>query len=122
MTVLLGNAEINSDSFKDLSNEKILSELSKVAMDIYDNKKETIGEEFIAVQKRILLKTVDSTWIDNIETLTNLRKYVSLQSYNQKDPIVGYTSEASEIFNVMMYNLQKNVVRYIMNIKINTYI
>jgi len=122
MKDLLGNAEINSDSFKDLSNEKILSELSKVAMDIYDNKKETIGEEFVAVQKRILLKTVDSTWIDNIETLTNLRKYVSLQSYNQKDPIVGYTSEASEIFNVMMYNLQKNVVRYIMNIKINTYI
>jgi len=122
MKDLLGNAEINSDSFKDLSNEKILSELSKVAIDIYDNKKETIGEEFVAVQKRILLKTVDSTWIDNIETLTNLRKYVSLQSYNQKDPIVGYTSEASEIFNVMMYNLQKNVVRYIMNIKINTYI
>lgn len=117
MEDLLGIKEIDIDSLKLLNNKEIKDKLWEIGTESYNSKREALGEEFIGAQKRILLKSVDSTWIDNIETLTNLRKYVSLQSYNQKDPIVGYTSESSEIFNVMMYNLQKNVVRYIMNIR-----
>ncbi|MEG2917981.1 MAG: preprotein translocase subunit SecA [Clostridium sp.] len=119
MADLLGEKTISEDIFENFKDATIKETLFNLAMEAHEEKKAILGEELLDLEKRVLLKTVDKTWVDNIETLGNLKKYVALQAYNQKDPIVKYTSEGSEIFNVMVYNLKKQVVRYIMNIKVH---
>ncbi|MDB5740626.1 MAG: preprotein translocase subunit SecA, partial [Alphaproteobacteria bacterium] len=72
------------------------------------------------VEKAILLQTLDHNWREHIVNLDHLRQYVGLRGYGQRDPLNEYKSEAFELFQALLATLRTDVVRQLMQVKIQT--
>lgn len=107
------------DKYSRLDLTEIKNSLYDVYLNIYNSKKAELGDEMNIAEKAILLRAVDRKWVEHIETMDNLKKYITFQSYRQTDPAVAYGIEGSQIFDDMVYDLKKEVVKYIFHVKIN---
>ncbi|EQB88385.1 preprotein translocase subunit SecA [Clostridium punense] len=115
---LLNLEELTEEKFDNLTEVGIKATLKDIALTTYEEKITTMGEILLDAQKRILLKTVDRRWVEHIETMDNLKKYISLQAYNQKDPIIAYQYEGSRLFEDTVYNMQKEVVKLVFHVEV----
>ncbi len=69
------------------------------------------------LEKDILLRVVDNKWIDHLHNIDMLRDGIGLRAYGQKDPLIEYKREAYDMFNNMMYEIQKDTVRHLFRTK-----
>ena len=69
------------------------------------------------LEKDILLRVVDNKWIDHLHNIDMLREGIGLRAYGQKDPLIEYKREAYDLFNNMMFEIQKDTVRHLFRTK-----
>lgn len=82
-----------------------------------EEKKETLGEEeWNKVLKRLLLQTIDTYWIEHLETMDYTRSSVNLRAYGQRDPLIEYKKEALRLYKDMQENIYDQVISVIPNI------
>ncbi|MFA6115572.1 MAG: preprotein translocase subunit SecA [Sphingomonas sp.] len=70
-------------------------------------------EQWIQVEKSILLQNLDHHWKEHLATLDALRQVVHLRAYAQKTPINEYKQEAFSLFERMLGNIREDVTRTI---------
>ena len=84
---------------------------------VYEEKIAKYAEEgvnFGDLEKFILLRNVDSKWIDHIDAMDQLRKGISLRAYGNVDPVVEYKNESLEMFEDLTYSIQTDTVRILL--------
>ena len=64
-----------------------------------------------------MLKIVDQKWMDHIDNMDELKKGIGLRGYGQKDPVVQYRIEGSEMFDDMIEDIRTDVVKILLNIR-----
>jgi len=69
------------------------------------------------LERDILLRVVDSKWIDHLHNIDMLRDGIGLRAYGQKDPLIEYKREAYDLFNKMMYEIQGDTVKHLFRTK-----
>ena len=69
------------------------------------------------LERDILLKIIDAKWIDHLSNIDIVRDSIGLRAYGQKDPLIEYKKEAYNLFNNMMYDIQRETVRYLFRMK-----
>ena len=100
------------------SPEEIKEELVKEALKIYEAKEQEIGaEQLREIERIIILRTVDTKWIDHLDAMEQLKQGVRLRGYAQKDPVVEFRMESYDVFNEMTAGIAETVVRSIMHIQ-----
>jgi preprotein translocase subunit SecA len=62
------------------------------------------------VERDILLKMIDSRWIDHLHGLDSLREGIGLRAYGQKDPLIEYKREAYDMFQQLTYDIQRETI------------
>ncbi|HPZ09722.1 MAG TPA: preprotein translocase subunit SecA, partial [Candidatus Eremiobacteraeota bacterium] len=86
-----------------------------LAQSAYKSREEEFGtENFKRLEQIILLRMIDTKWIDHLDIMDNLRDGIGLRGYGGKDPRIEYEMEAFETFQEMMANIQEDTVTYIM--------
>ncbi|MHC1695580.1 MAG: preprotein translocase subunit SecA [Eubacteriales bacterium] len=98
----------------DLSAEDIKEELLKRAMERYAEKEALFKENMREVERVILLRNVDRHWIDHIDAMEDLTDGIGLRGYAQRDPIVEYRMEGSNMFEEMIASIREDTFRHIM--------
>ncbi|KWZ82979.1 preprotein translocase subunit SecA [Heyndrickxia coagulans] len=94
--------------------------MAKVKMR-YDEKEEAFGpEQMREFEKVILLRSVDSKWIDHIDAMDHLREGIHLRAYGQIDPLREYQSEGFAMFENMVASIEEDTAKYIMKAEIQT--
>src|SRR5690625_6984020 len=84
-----------------------------------DEKEEEISKEQMnEIEKVILLRTVDTKWMDHIDQMEQLRQGIHLRAYGQNDPLREYQMEGFSMFEEMIANIEDEVARYIMKAEI----
>lgn len=68
--------------------------------------------------RQIYLKQIDARWQNHLEELEDLRDSVSLRTYAQKNPLVEYKLEGSEIFDRMIDQIKSSVAKTILRVQI----
>lgn len=68
------------------------------------------GGEFWESVRRIILYTIDTLWVEHIDTLEHMRQSVGLRAYGQREPIVEYKKEATYLFREMEARLKEQVI------------
>ncbi len=68
------------------------------------------------VEKVILLKNVDMKWMDHLEAMDELKGYVGLNSYAQRDPVAMYKLESAELFAKMSDDIREDTVKQILGV------
>ena len=106
--------------FEELSREELKEVIVQAADQAYQEREKEIGSETIRELERvILLRTVDSKWMDHIDAMHELRQGVWLRAYGQRDPLVEYKYEAYEMFSEMINSIQEEVVRLLFHVNVN---
>lgn len=87
----------------------------------YDQKEaELTPEQMREFEKIILLRTVDTKWMDHIDQMDQLRQGIHLRAYAQNDPLREYQMEGYNMFEAMIANIEEEVARYIMKAQIQS--
>jgi preprotein translocase subunit SecA len=78
----------------------------------YNQKVQKIGEEvFRKIEKEVYLRAVDQHWMEHLDNLTSLRDSTNLQSYGQKDPLIEYKKEGYRLFQDLLANINRSVIK-----------
>ncbi|ASR45630.1 preprotein translocase subunit SecA [Paenibacillus kribbensis] len=87
----------------------------------YHSREEMIGEEMVReFEKVIVLRAVDSKWMDHIDAMDQLRQGIHLRAYGGTDPLREYQFEGFEMFHAMIGSIQEEVSTYIMKAQIES--
>ncbi|MEG1415086.1 MAG: preprotein translocase subunit SecA [Clostridium sp.] len=111
------------DSLMDVEEAKKLSrsELTTVINDkmdeIYAAKEEEIGENIREIERVVLLRVVDTKWMDHIDAMDKLKQGIGLRAYRQKDPAVEYRFEGMNMFEEMIFAIKEDTVRYLYRVQ-----
>ncbi|GAE95181.1 protein export cytoplasm protein SecA ATPase RNA helicase [Gracilibacillus boraciitolerans JCM 21714] len=85
----------------------------------YDQKEEEFtSAKMREFEKVILLRTVDSKWMDHIDQLDQLRQGIHLRAYGQNDPLREYQMEGFSMFEQMIASINEEVAKYVMKAQI----
>ncbi len=99
------------------SPEKIKEELHYLVEKRYKAKEEEIGEENIRELERVvILRTVDSKWMDHLDCMEQLKEGVQLRGYGQSDPVVAFRIESYDMFNEMTASIEEDVVKTLLHL------
>ncbi|TBL73021.1 preprotein translocase subunit SecA [Paenibacillus thalictri] len=78
-----------------------------------------VNEEFMReFEKVVVLRAVDSKWMDHIDAMDHLRQGIHLRAYGGTDPLREYQFEGFEMFNGMIQSIQEEVSTYIMKAQV----
>lgn len=80
---------------------------------------ESIGANFADFERYVLLRVVDSLWMDHIDQMTVLRNEIGLQGYGQHDPIVAYKQIGFEMFDEMISKIREQTALFLLNINVD---
>jgi preprotein translocase subunit SecA len=79
----------------------------------YDAKQAHLGEEMLLrLGRYVILRRIDEDWMDHLLAIDDLRESIGWRGYAQLDPLVEYQKEASLMFEDLMYNIHKEVLRH----------
>ncbi|MFS0645692.1 preprotein translocase subunit SecA [Siminovitchia sp. 179-K 8D1 HS] len=85
----------------------------------YDEKEEALTpEQMREFEKVILLRSVDTKWIDHIDAMDQLRQGIHLRAYGQIDPLREYQNEGFHMFENMIVSIEEDAAKYIMKAEI----
>ncbi len=108
------------DELNDLRKKDIVEMLTERALAIYSAKEAEYGSEVMReIERVVLLKTVDTKWMDHIDAMNELKKGIGLRSMGQKDPVVEYRFEGFAMFDEMVASIREDTVRVILTIRLN---
>ncbi len=107
----------SDDEKKRLKREEISDSLCKRAIERYEEKEKLFGADiFREVERSILLRNVDSAWMEHIDAMDDLKDNVGLQSYAQRDPVNEYRLRGADLFDQMVDDIRQNTVRMILSV------
>ena len=102
-----------------MTKEDISKELLDKALAIYSKKEEMWGPVLTReVERIVLLRNVDSHWMDHIDNMDQLRRGIYLRSYAQHDPVVEYRLEGSEMYEAMVDSIREDTVKGLLVVQI----
>ena len=70
------------------------------------------------IEKMVLLRNVDSKWMDHIDAMDQLRRGIGLRAYGQTDPVVAYRQVGSDMFDGMNEEIREDTARQILTVMI----
>ncbi len=109
---------VSIDELMNLSNEEIIDKYISIADEIYEGKEVEFGAERMReIERVILLRTVDTKWMDHIDNMDHLKQGMGLQAFKQEDPVRAYQMEGSQMFEEMIENIKIDTVKYIFHVK-----
>jgi preprotein translocase subunit SecA len=109
---------VNLEDIASLSNEEIIEKFIKVATEIYEGKEaEFTSEKMREIERVILLRTVDSKWMDHIDNMDHLKQGMGLRAFKQQDPVQAYQMEGSEMFQDMIESIKLDTVKFIFHVQ-----
>lgn len=92
--------------------QKIVETIEKAALEQYEEKlkfAEENGINFREAERNILLNQVDKHWMEHIDNMDILRKGIGLRGLGQKDPVLEYRREGTDMFDNMIDSIQNSV-------------
>ena len=93
--------------------------LHELALRRYEQREAELGsEQFHEIERLILLKNVDTKWMDHLDAMDQLRQGINLRAYAQRNPVDEYKNEAFDMFQQMMYEIQYETMRLIFRVAI----
>ncbi|WP_077358408.1 preprotein translocase subunit SecA [Virgibacillus halodenitrificans] len=116
---LLDYEDIKEEDLKGKDPEEMNELIMDKVRGRYDEKEQELTEEQMReFEKVILLRTVDSKWMDHIDQMDQLRQGIHLRAYGQNDPLHEYQMEGFAMFEAMVENIEEEVSKYIMKAQI----
>ncbi len=115
--LLKKNIDIND--VRELSEDALIDFIYDRVIGEYEEKLTEVPNEIVnEFEKAIVLRVIDTYWMEHINTLSHLKEGISLRGYAQEDPARAYTKEGFILFESMLNNIDKDITSYLIKAQI----
>jgi preprotein translocase subunit SecA len=104
---------VKTDKAKEILREEITNYLISNAENYYSvlaDRFTAAGLDFKEVEKGVLIRSIDETWVEHLETVDYLRRGIGLRGYGQRDPLVEYKKEAFHLYRELLVLIERQIV------------
>ena len=111
-----------SEARQGIDAEEFNELLTEQALEKFESRAQELGSADLMreAERVILLRTVDSHWMDHIDAMDDLRDSIGMRGYAQHDPVIEYKKEGFSMFESMNQVIREDSVRLIMRARFNT--
>ncbi|MFV9566975.1 preprotein translocase subunit SecA [Thermoanaerobacter mathranii] len=103
-----------------LDKEVLTNIIYEEAVKQYEKKEAEIGpEQMRELERIVLLRVVDTKWMDHIDEMDQLRQGIGLRAYGQVDPLIEYKKIAFDMFEDLVQSIQEETVKFLYHIQID---
>ncbi|WPK12380.1 preprotein translocase subunit SecA [Lysinibacillus louembei] len=118
---LLEEGKITVSDLQGKTPEAMIETIYAAVQERYDEKEEQLTPERMReFEKVILLRSIDTKWIDHIDAMDQLRQGIHLRAYGQTDPLREYQQEGFAMFEDMVAAVREDVAKYAMKAEIRS--
>ncbi|MCH5323765.1 MAG: preprotein translocase subunit SecA [Eubacterium sp.] len=109
------------DDLNTIDKKDITNLLKERAEKLYNEREAEFGPEIMRELERVvMLKVVDTKWMDHIDAMEELKRGISLRSYAQRDPVVEYRIEGFAMFDEMIASIREDTARLVLTARVKT--
>ena len=112
-----GTLDFATRDFNKLDHETVRNEIKEKAMDAYKAQEELFGDVMREVERVVMLRSVDSRWMNHIDDMEQLKNGINLRAYGQHDPVQEYKFQGFDMFDEMIALIREDTVRNIFHVK-----
>jgi preprotein translocase subunit SecA len=113
------NAKVDfSNAGPKFSSEQLIETVKESVSAVYASQKEHLGPFLPQVQKMLLLQAIDQRWKEHLQRIDQLREWINLRAYAQKDPLVEYKGEAFKMFQEMNFLVKTDALEKLFKIQL----
>ncbi|MBK9145765.1 MAG: preprotein translocase subunit SecA [Candidatus Melainabacteria bacterium] len=106
--------ELSVSEFAGLSYEDARGKIFEEMKLAHKAREDQMGVETMReLERHVLLRTIDTKWVDYLHNIDLLRDGVNLRGYGQRDPLQEYKREAFDMFNMLLRSIQQESIQYI---------
>jgi preprotein translocase subunit SecA len=111
--------EFTPEALATMSPDGILEAVMEYAEDAYEDKEEELGSDIMrALERLVMLRSIDSLWVEHLTAMDEMRQGIGLQAYGQVDPLVAYKKEAHDMWDQLLANIRNQITRAIYHVEI----
>lgn len=97
--------------------DELINSISDIIVNYIEEEHSKHPEEYEEIERYILLNVVDNAWIEHIDTMDDLKNGIGLRGYGQRDPVVQFRIEGSELFDEMNTQIKLQFTKMLTHVK-----
>ena len=106
---------------EDLTKQALKDRILKLAEQTYAAKEQELGSPIMRELERVItLRVVDEYWMEQIDSMQDLRQGIVLRAYGQNNPVIEYKREGYEMFSQMISAIREETIRRLFVVKVKT--
>ena len=118
-TILPLPPALSASALPQMKPKEIEDRLIELAEALYEQREKELGSDNMRVVERlVMLRTIDSLWVEHLTAMENMREGIGLQAVGQRDPLVAYKTEGHNQFQNLLSAIQHDVAHTIYHVKI----
>ena len=103
---------------ENLRPESLYEYLYTEVMAAYQKKEMDLDpREFRKIEQLVMLQTVDRHWKDHLLQMDHLKEGIGLRGYAQQNPLIVYKKEGFEMFQEMIFQIQKSIISVLFRVE-----
>jgi preprotein translocase subunit SecA len=110
-----GAFAISDEDLDTITKADIKDELLKIGHDNYEAQREVFGEQMPELERVIMLRVVDTLWMDHLDEMEQIKREIGLRAYGQHDPVVEYRSVGADLYDGLLESIKRDTVKYILS-------
>ena len=101
------------------SKEEIAEFLKNKAHLKYTAREEELGSDVMReIERVMLLRSVDTNWMDHIDAMDQLRQGIGLRAYGQHDPVIEYRNDSYDMFEAMTNTIREQTAKLVLTVRV----
>lgn len=117
-SVFLPKGAVAIGQLQGMTAQDLKDQLMHIADDLYARKEEEVTPSIMReVERMVLLRAVDTKWMDHIDAMDQLRKGIGIRAMGNEDPVRAYANEGYDMFNAMNESIREETVRMLYHIE-----
>ena len=109
-----GAFKIAPEDMETITRLDVKDMLMDIAEKRYAVQEETFGVNMRELERVIMLRVVDTLWMEHLDEMEHVKREIGLRAYGQHDPVVEYRQTGSELYEGMLDAIKRDTVKYIM--------
>ena len=103
----------------DASREEVAESLKEKAHANYEKREAEFGSEMMReIERVMLLRSVDTNWMDHIDAMDQLRQGIGLRAYGQHDPVIEYRNDSYDMFEAMTNTIREQTSKLVLTVRV----
>ena len=101
------------------SREEVADKLKAEAHARYEKREAEFGSNVMReIERVMLLRSVDTNWMDHIDAMDQLRQGIGLRAYGQHDPVVEYRNDSYDMFEAMTNTIREQTAKLVLTVRV----